>query len=79
MFCELLLEESLWVINLGLIRPLFLRFSPKSASYELLLDSRCFVNTGMQVCGSQPIAKQEKKYKKKNISNFLALFVTLIE
>ncbi len=39
-------------INLGLKRPLFLTFSPKSASWELLLTLRCFVNMGPEILQS---------------------------
>ncbi len=42
MLCEILLEQ---VLDLGLT-PFIFMISPKSASYDLLLALRCFVNTG---------------------------------
>lgn len=42
-FSRKVLSEFLFVPKLGLIQPLFLWFSPKSASYEWLFTLRCFV------------------------------------
>ncbi len=45
--CEILCSsKTLGVLNVGLARSLFLGFSPKSASYEVLLVLRWFVNMG---------------------------------
>uniref|UniRef100_A0A8C1W3I8 DDE Tnp4 domain-containing protein n=1 Tax=Cyprinus carpio TaxID=7962 RepID=A0A8C1W3I8_CYPCA len=61
--CCTIIQEvaSVHQASLQLTRPLFLRFSPKSASYELLLALRCFVNMGPELHLTTPLVSKGKQ------------------